>query len=167
MKFSVHLSAAFLKKSFSRRVFYDAWKLAIAYVAILAGSIVGYGDPEFRTCAVFGFSLAGLGTALFGAIWIHHAKVIGDWLRRQGDAPVVYSLTEESVETTSSIGSSKLSWDAFTGLTITEFDTLLKFPRAGVLTLPTEQVTVEVMQCLKERFQAYGKKIEDRRKPAN
>jgi len=167
MKFSVRLSAAFLKRSFSRRIFYDAWKLGIAYLAILVGSFVGYRDPEFRTYAIFGFSLIGLGTALFGAIWIQQSKVIGDWMRRQGDAQVVYSLSEESVETASSVGSSKLRWDAFASLAITEFDTLLKFPRAGVLTLPTEQVTAEAMEYLKERFLAHGKKVEDRRKTAN
>ena len=124
-----------------------------------------YGDPRFTGWAIFFLTLMGLATVVFAAAWFHQAKSIDAWVRTQGDVPVRYTLSEEAVETISQTGSAKLKWEAFAELRITDFDTLLKFPRrGGALTLRTDQVPREAIDYLKGRFQAHGKKIEDKRK---
>jgi hypothetical protein len=165
MEFSLRLSAGFLKRSYARRMFYDLWKLVLAYVAILGLVCSRYGDPRFTGWAIFFLTVVGLGTLIFGAAWFHQAKRIDDWIRRQGEAPIVYVMSEDTVETTAQAGSTKLKWDAFAELSITDFDTLLKFPRrGGALTLNTTQLRPEAVEYLKDRFHAHGKKITDKRK---
>jgi len=165
MKFPLKLSAGFLKKSYARRMFYDLWKLALACVAVLAFVWSRYNEPGFNGWAVFFLTLIGLTVGIFTAAWFHQAKQIDYWIRAQGDAPIVYALSEETVETTAQTGSTKLNWDAFAELAITDFDTLLKFPkRGGALTLHTKQVPREAIEYLKDRFQAHGKKIDDKRR---
>lgn len=165
MQFSLKLDARFLKKSYARRMFYGAWKLGVAYVFMLVFVAFNYSEPKLRGPCIFFLAVIGLGTAIFAAAWYRQSKVLDDWVQRQGDAPVVYTLSEETVESASQMGSTKLKWDAFSGLTISEFDTLLLFPRsAGALTLPTEQVPAPALDYLKARFAAAGKKVEDQRK---
>ncbi|HOG92669.1 MAG: hypothetical protein BWX86_00559 [Verrucomicrobia bacterium ADurb.Bin122] len=167
MQFPLKLDARFLKRSYAKRMFYGAWKLAIAYLFILIFVGVSYSDPELRGWCIFFLAVAGVGTAIFVAAWIRQSKSIDDWVSRQGDAPVVYALSEGEVESTSQVGSTKLKWDAFSGLMISDFDTLLLFPRsAGALTLPTDQVPSSAIEYLKARFTAVGKKVEDKRKKA-
>jgi hypothetical protein len=165
MEFPLKLSAGFLKKSYARRMFYDLWKLALAYIAILVFVCTRYGEPAFTGWAIFFLSVMGLGVVIFSGVWFHQAKSIDGWIRSQGDAPIRYALSEDAVETTAQMGSTKLKWDAFAGLTITDFDTLLTLPqRGGALTLHTDQVPREAIEYLKDRFKAHGKKIEDKRR---
>lgn len=146
-------------------MFYDLWKLALAYVAVLIFVCSRYGEPGFTGWAIFFLTVMGLAVVIFSASWFHQTKSIDGWIRSQGDAPVIYALSEEAVETTAQTGSTKLKWDAFAELTITDFDTLLKLPqRGGALTLQTSQVPREALQYLKDHFHAHGKKIEDKRK---
>jgi hypothetical protein len=167
MKFSLQLNADFLKKSCARRIFYDLWKLGLAYVAILVFVISRWGEPDFNGWAVFFLTLVGLATMIFAVAWFQQAKRIDDWIQSQGAAPVIYTLSDETVETTAETGSTKLKWDAFAELSIADSDILLKLPRrSGALTLDTQQVPREAIEYLKNRFQAHGKKIEDKRKNA-
>ena len=165
MQFPLKLNARFLKRSYAKRMFYGAWKLAVAYLFILIFVGVSYSDPELRGWCIFFLAIAGVGTSIFVIAWVRQSKSIDDWIRRQGDAPVIYSLSEEVVESASEVGSTKLKWDAFSSLTISDFDTLLIFPRsAGALTLPTDQVPSSALEYLKTRFAASGNKVEDKRK---
>lgn len=53
-------------------------------------------------------------------------------------------------------------------MVVSDFDTLLMFAgAAGALTLPSEQVPADALDYLKNRFTAFGKKVEDKRKQAN
>jgi hypothetical protein len=165
MQFSIKLDARFLKRSYAKRMFYSAWKLAVAYLFILIFVGFSYTDPAMRGWCIFFLAIAGVGTAIFITAWFHQSKSIDEWLRRQGDAPVSYALSEEFVESTSQSGSTKLKWDAFSSLMISDFDTLLMFPRStGALTLPTSQVPGPAVEYLKARFAAFGKRVEDKRK---
>jgi hypothetical protein len=146
-------------------MFHDRWKLAAAYLAVLVLVALNFGDPAFRGWAVFFFTLIGLGSLVFSVAWFTQAKGIDDWVSRQGDAPIHYVLSDETVETISQAGSAKVTWDSFAELAVTDFDTLLKFPRrAGVLTLDTAQVPAGAIEFMKERFRAHGRKVEDARK---
>lgn len=110
----------------------------------------------------------GVATLIFASAWFRQAKSIDSWVRNQGEAAIVYALSDAAVETTSQAGSTKLKWETFSELVVSDFDTLLKFPnRNGALTLDTGQVPPSAIEYLKARFRAHGKKIEDKRKKAN
>jgi hypothetical protein len=163
VKFSLNLDASFLKKSYARRIFRGRWRLAVAVIMIGAGVYAARGDSSLSALSVVGLTAIGFAILVYGAAWFRQSKVIDAWIRSQGDAPLIYLLSEDSVETTAVVGSSKLKWDAFSTLSITDEDTLLVFPREGALTLPTRQVPAEAMEFLKQRFLAHGKKITDKR----
>jgi hypothetical protein len=168
MQFPVKLDGRFLKKSYARRMFYGLWKLALAYLVILIFVGTSYSDPKTKGFCIFLLAVVGLGTSIFIFAWLRQAKWIEDWASKQGEAPVSYALSEEAVESASQLGSTKLKWEAFSTLVISDFDILLVFPRsAGALTLPTEQMPGAAIDYLKNRFTASGKKVEDKRKRAN
>lgn len=164
MQFSIRLTKSFLKRSYARRMFCNSWKLAIAIVLIFVSFVLHGAILISDASSVFALSSIGFALLIFGAAWLRQSKMIDDWIRAQGDAPVVYVLSEESVESSSTMGSMRLKWDALYRITITNCDTLLHFQRLGALTLPTDQVPVEAMDYLKGRFRAHGKRVEDKRK---
>lgn len=165
MQFPLKLDARFLKRSYAKRMFRGLWKLAAAYLFILIFVGFSYSDPNLRGWCIFFLAVVGVGAAIFVAAWFRQSRSIDDWVSRQGDVPITYVLSEEAVEGTSQVGSTKLKWDAFSSLVITDYDTLLVFPRStGALTLPTDQVPSTAIEYLKGRFSAFGKKIEDKRK---
>ena len=168
MQFPLYLDATFLKKSYARRMFHGWGKLAIAVVLVLVSTALSAGEDHLSAWSVFGLIAVGLAGLIFGVAWHRQSKAIDDWIRAQGKAPVIYALSEDLVETTSAIGSTKLKWDAFRGMAITDEDTLLLFPHSGALTLPTRQVPSEAIEFLKKRLLAHDKKIKDKRKkPTN
>ena len=142
------------------------WKIAIA--ATLLGICVTLETTHgaISIVSILGLSAFVLYLIIAGVAWLRQSKALDEWLRQQEGAPVIYSLSDEAVETTARISSAKLKWDAFHRLSISDFDTLLLFSFHGALTLPTDQVPVEALEFLKKRFLAYGKKVEDRRTKA-
>ncbi|CAN5584156.1 hypothetical protein BH09VER1_BH09VER1_40310 [soil metagenome] len=162
MEFSATLTEQFLKRSHAKRMFYGWWKIALAVV--VAGWF-SYLDLRHGSGG-FSFFLVGV-VAVYFAIaafaWARQTRVIRQWIRQQGGKPVVYVLSEEGVEGRSEIGSTKLKWEAFKRLKITDFDTLLFYVTHGEMTLPTAQLPPEALEFLRSRFLAHGKKVEDSR----
>ena len=143
------------------------WKIAIAAVVAAVVVISDALRGPLGITSIFVLSAMGFYLAIAGFAWFRQSRALDDWLRRQGDAPVIYSLSEETIESCAEVGSTKLKWDAFRSLAICDFDTLLVFPQHGALTMPTDQIPVEALQFLKRQFLAHGKRVEDRRKKAN
>lgn len=146
-------------------MFYDLWKLGVAYVAVLTFVFFRIDDPAFVGWAIFFLTLIGIATLIFAVAWFHQSRSIDGWVQLQGEEPVLYTLSGDEVSTSARTGSTKFTWEAFSELAISDFDTLLKFPgRGGALTLATNQVPVEALDFLKERFRVHGKKIDDKRR---
>lgn len=163
MQFSVQITAGFLRRSHGRRLFRHPWRLVLAVV--LVGLSVGMDlrDGHLENWSVLCLSAVAFGVLIFAIGWHRQSKVIDDWCQKQGDAPVVYSLTESEIEAVSQMGSMRLKWDAFSHLKISEWDTLLHFGRGSALTLPTAQVPAEAMNFMKQQFVSHDKKVEDAR----
>ncbi len=166
MQFSVKLSAKFLKRSYAKRLFPHRWLGAIAVVAVGYAAASQAIRGGFSFFPIFGVSLIAFYLLICGVALIQQSRALDDWREKQGEAPVLYSLCEDSIESFSQIGSTKLKWSAFRSLAITEFDTLLMFSARGALTLPTDQIPGEALEFLKKQFSAHGKKITDARKKA-
>ena len=162
MQFPLHITAAFLKRSYARRTYRGWWKVLASVSVIVLMWIAD--ETGTHTGLIFVMSMLSLYVVLGAIAWFRQLRAIRDWLQMQGDAPVIYSISEETVEASSAIGSTKLKWDAFKKITVSDFDTLLVFSYHGALTLPTAQVPKEALDFLKTRFAAHGKKVEDKRK---
>ena len=164
MQFPIRLTARFLKRSYVRWLLHGWWKVLIA-VSFVAVKLV----PEAIRGELSGLSYVGvsalgvLALVMLGA-WVRQSRFLGDWIRRQGDAPVIYTLTDEAVKSTSALGGLKLKWDVFDRLTISDFDTLLEYSWPSALTLPTDQVPAAALELMTSRMLACGKPVDDRRR---
>ena len=159
MDFEVILTSNFLKKSYFRRLFRSWWKLLIAFVLILFSVILDLRSGTFDQVSTIGLTAMGICIIIYSAVWCKHQKYIKEFTSKQGDAPVAYRLTDETIEAESLLGVTKLKWDAFKMLRIQDFDTMLEFTYSGALTLPTTQLNNEILDFLKDRFSVHGKKI--------
>jgi len=164
MQFPLHITAAFLKRSYAKRTYRGWWKVLASVAVIVLMWIADESGSHTGPLMIFAMSMLTLYVVLCVIAWFRQLRAIKDWLRMQGEVPVIYSLSEETVEASSAIGSTKLKWDAFKKITVSDFDTLLVFSYHGALTLPTAQVPKEALDLLKTRFAAHGKKVEDKRK---
>jgi hypothetical protein len=164
MQFPLKLTPEFLKRSYAKRMFGDWWRMAIA--AVLIGVVVVWEimRGSIGMISILALSVITLYLVICGVAWFRQSRALNDWLRKQAGAPVIYSLSDATIESSSEVGSTKLKWDAFRCLSISEFDTLLMFSQQGALTLPTDQIPGEALEFLKKQFVAHGKKVEDRRK---
>jgi hypothetical protein len=166
MQFPVKLSAKFLKRSYAKRLFPHWWLGAIAVVAIGYAVVSQVMRGGLSFFPIFGISLIVVYLLICGVAWLRQSRALDDWREKQGETPVLYSLSEDSIESVSEVGSTKLKWSAFRSLAITEFDTLLMLSAHGALTLPTDQIPDDVLEFLKKQFSAHGKKVTDARKRA-
>jgi hypothetical protein len=164
IQFSLELTPEFLKRSYARRIFSGWWKIALAAAAIGLIVIWEVRHGPIGMITVFALSALSLYIIVFSIVWFRQSRALDDWIRQQAGAPVIYSLSDATIETSSGVGSTKLKWEAFRRLSISETDTLLMFSQHGALTLPTGQIPLEALNFLKKQFVTHGKKVEDRRK---
>lgn len=159
MDFEVLLTKDFLKKSYFRRTFRNWWKLAIAFILISFAILLDSMSGGLGNLSVIGLTLMSLCILIYATLWYKQLKFINEFIARQGDTPVRYKLTDEAVEAESVVGESKLRWDAFQRLRIRDLETRLEFSSTGALTLPTNQLNNDILEFLRDRFSAHGKKV--------
>jgi hypothetical protein len=164
MQFPLKLTAQFLKRSYARRMFRGWWKITIATVVAAVVVTADAMRGPLGITSIFVLCALGFYFVIAGVAWFRQSRALDEWLRQQAGAPLIYSLSEETIESTAEVGSTKLKWDAFRSLAISDFDTLLVFPHQGALTMPTDQIPREAIEFLKKQFLSHGKKIEDKRK---
>lgn len=165
MQFPVTLTRGFLRRSYARRIFRNWWRILIGIVLIVFVVIEDLCSGHFGALSAAGTTVIGFCLLFYGLAWFKQARALDDWLKTQGPEPVIYTLSEETVQNTSVVAGMALRWEVFARLKISDLDVLLVFPRSGALTLPTEQVPAEALDFLKQRFLAHGGKVEDRRRP--
>lgn len=137
------------------------WWLILIAIAMILPSVIG----DLRVGALSGASAFGAAAVAililrYAVAWYRQARSIDDWISKQGDVPVHYQFSTDSVTVESVIGKTTLKWIAFRQLTITSFHLLLEFPRGqGALSLPAEQVTTDVCSFISDRFSENGMSI--------
>ena len=159
MHFEILITKDFLKKSYSRRLLRNWWKLGIAFCLIFCAILLDFMSEEVGRISTIGLTVMCICILVYSAIWYKQLRFINDFLARQGETPVKYRLTTETIEAESLLGESKLKWHAFRRLRIRDLDTLLELPYAGALTLPTNQLNREILEFLQDRFSAHGIQI--------
>lgn len=164
IQFPIRLTGEFLKRSYARWLLRGWWKVLIAVSFVTVKVVPEAIRGELSGLSYVGVSALGVLALVILGAWIRQSRFLGDWIRRQGDAPVIFTLTDEAVESTSALGGVKLKWDVFDRLTINDFETLLEYSRPNALTLPTSQVPAAALELMKSRMLAHGKAVDDRRR---
>jgi hypothetical protein len=150
--FDVHITEALLRRVALRRMS-RRWPLTL--IAIL---LIGYGivfdirRGQWTTLSTIGATALGIQWLIFVAIYLRQRRAIGDWARQQGDAPVHYSLKDETICAKSNLGSSELKWTVFRELIEHDDCLLLGFSRGNHLTLTRADVPAEALEFMRQKF---------------
>jgi hypothetical protein len=150
--FDVHITEALIRRVALRRMS-RRWPLTL--IAIL---LIGYGivfdirRGQWTTLSTIGATALGIQWLIFVAIYLRQRRAIGDWARQQGDAPVHYSLKDETIYAKSNLGSSELKWTVFRELIEHDDCLLLGFSRGNHLTLTRADVPAEALEFMRQKF---------------
>ena len=134
-------------------------RLAIAFLILLAAIVMEVSSGHFGTMSVIfatvlGFTILIYGTAYFVGVRRAIAK-------REAivDGRASYTLTDETIEAKSSLGSVALAWSAISEVRRHRDLVLLGFRGAGYSTIPSAQIPEDALIFLVERAKANGAKI--------
>ncbi len=156
MEFDVHITGAFLRKVARRRLL-RRWPLDLtAGALVVTGIWLGPAGSRWGAGSVFGLTALGFLLLFYGANYLRQRRSIADWTRMQGDAPVHYHLTPESLRATSNLGGSELRWSAFRELMEHPDFLILSLGSSGRLTLPRAEVPPEALAFIHERFASHN-----------
>jgi len=159
MQFSVQITYEFLKKSRARRLFknWPRMALALALIIVALGLEVSHGIWSWRSTV--SVTMLGIAILIYAVAWNLQLKQVRSWVSRQNALPVTYRLSADSLSAVSNLGSTELKWANFKELVITDFDIHLVFLENGALTLPTKQISPEVLAYLKDRFTSANRPV--------
>lgn len=150
--FDVHISEILLRRVALRRIF-RRWPLTlIATVLIGYGIVFDLRRGQWTPLSIIGATALGIQWILYIVLYLRQRRAIADWARQQGDAPVHYSLKDETICARSNLGSSELKWVAFRELIEHEDCLLLGFARGNHLTLTRSDVPAEALEFMRQKF---------------
>ena len=86
-----------------------------------------------------------------------------DLMRKLGDTPVSYSLSDSEIGTRSALGSSTLKWELIRKLWIDPDITMVFYARNGYTTIPTNQIPADAMGFLAAQVKRVGGLVLDNR----
>jgi hypothetical protein len=152
IEFDVHITEELLRRVALRRIL-RRWPLnLLAVVLVGVAVILNVRQGQWSAVSTVGVSVVGFQFVLYLAYYIRQRQAIADWKRQQGDAPVHYSLSEETVRAQSNLGSTELKWTVFTELIEHSDCILIGFARGNHLTLPHADVPAEGLEFLRRKF---------------
>ncbi|MBL9133869.1 MAG: YcxB family protein [Verrucomicrobiaceae bacterium] len=152
INFDVHITEALLRRVALRRIF-RRWPFTLIAM-VLIGIGIGFDlrRGQWSTLSIVGATALGFQVLLYLAVYLRQRRAIGDWKRQQGDAPVNYSLNDETIRAQSNLGSSELRWTVFTELIEHHDCLLLGFSRGNHLTLTRADVPAEALEFMRRKF---------------
>jgi hypothetical protein len=163
MQFAVTLSSDFLTKSYAKRTFRHWPRLFLAVALVLGGVFLNF-RHGIGSISEIGLTAIGFAILIYAVTWIRQTRAIKKFIKQQGECPLTYTLTDREVSATSVLGSTTLVWTAFEKLVISDLDTLLFFSSSSALTLPTSQLSSEILDYICQKFKASEKRVIDKRK---
>jgi hypothetical protein len=165
MEASYVITGKFLRRSVLRRFLGVRGWVLLSWVLLISPLVIHdlqEGELSLTSIAFLVF-LWGYVMMLCVA-WRRQWEITSDWESEQGDVPVIYRFTPESVSVKSEMGETTVKWEVFERLTITPLHTLLVFSRrTGALTLPTDQISEEVFDFIIAQFRSRGLVVRDSR----
>jgi hypothetical protein len=152
MEFDVTLTESLLRRVALRRVL-RRWPLTVlAWCLVGPGIYLDLRDGSLDTVSVIVLTAVVVQLLLFGASYLHQRNGIAEWKRLQGESPIHYQLSDETVRATSNLGSSELKWPVFRELGEHPDYILLRMGRSGHLTLPRADIPDEALAFIREQF---------------
>jgi hypothetical protein len=152
LEFDVHLTGTLLRKVAWRRL-WRRWPLMVLAWLLVAGSVtLDLRRDGLSDVSVFALTAAGMQLLVYGAHAVRQERSISEWKRLQGDAPIRYVFTPDTVRATSNLGCTEIRWDVFRELREHRDYVLLGMGRGGFLTFPRAQLPPEAAAFLRERF---------------
>lgn len=152
MEFDVHITESLLHRVVVRRLF-RGWPLTLtAAVLILIGVGTELSIGHLSTVSAVGLTALGIYVLLYGVYYIRQCRTIADWKRLQGDDPVHYVLSDETLRAKSNLGSTELKWHVFKELREHPDFILLGLNRVSHLTLPTADIPPDALAFIRQKF---------------
>lgn len=156
MEFDVRITEALLRRVAMRRLL-RRWPLKLIAVAlILIGVGFDIAKAGLGAVSVAGLTILGFSLLIYGAYYVRQTRSIAEWKRLQGDAPVHYILSPESLKATSNLGGTELRWNVFRELLEHSEFLLLGIGSSGHLTLPRNDVPPKALAFIRERFASHN-----------
>lgn len=152
MEFDVHITEKLLRRVVVRRLF-RAWPLLLlATVLILVGVATELSTGRLSTMSAIGLTAVGFYLLVYAIYYFQQRRTIADWKRLQGNDPVHYVLTDETLRATSNLGVTELKWHVFKELREHPDFLLLGLSRVSHLTLPTADLPQEALSFIRQKF---------------
>ena len=156
MEFDVHITEALLRRVAVRTMF-RRWALSLAAAVLIGiGVSIDLVRGSLGTVSIMGISALGFLLLVYAGYYVRQRQMIAEWKRLQGDAPVHYILTAETVRATSNLGSTELRWHVIRELREHADYILLGLGRSGHLTLPREEIPPAALEFIRERLSMAG-----------
>ncbi len=150
MEFDVHITESLLQRVALRKLL-RRWPLNLV-AAVLIGIGVSMDRGRLGTLSAIGLTAIAFQFLLYTGYYIRMRRSIADWKQLQGDAPIHYSLTTDTLRATSKLGSTELRWNVFRELVEHPDYFLLAMGQSGHLTLPRQDVPADALQFIRERL---------------
>lgn len=134
-------------------------RLGFAYLLLLAPTGVDVWRGRFGALSVMSATVFGMTLLIYSAVYVvglRRALAKRDLFK---DGKACYTLTEEKIAVSSSLGSSTVAWSLISEVRCYPDLLLLGFGGAGFSTLPVSQMPEDALVFLLERARAGGAKI--------
>ena len=153
IEFDVYITEKLLRRVALRRIL-RRWPLQLfAVILIGAGLALDARSGSWSGVSIFGMTAVVFLLLIYLAYYIRQRRSIAEWKLKQGDAPVHYTLTEDTVRAQSNLGAAELKWDVFRELIERQDCLQLCFSSINQLTLPRADVPAEALDLIRRKFQ--------------
>lgn len=98
---------------------------------------------------------------VYAVLVVSRRKQMAQLLKRLGDEPVSYELSDSELSTETALGSSTLKWEMIKKLWIDPDLTLVFYARNGYTTIPTDQIPSEALIFIADRVKSVGGTVTD------
>lgn len=160
-EFDVQVTAANVKSAWNAWFFKSEswWKLALG-MALLGTSVsLDLSDGHLNTLSIIGLTILGLTPITYVAFYFIGLQKSIKRLAFIQAGKAHYTLSDSTIQATSSLGSVSLGWAALSEVRRYPKVILLLYRGSGYSTLPAAQVPAEAMVFLLQQACAHGAKI--------
>jgi hypothetical protein len=152
IEFDVQITEKLLR-SVALRFILRQWPLKLLAVVLLGiGLVFDYRSGSWSALSIVSMTALGLLMLIYLAYSIRQRRAIAEWKRKQGDVPVHYRLTEETIHVRSNLGAAELKWAVFRELIECHDCLLLCFSSSNQFTLPRTDLPAEALDFIRLKF---------------
>lgn len=161
-KFDVQITPAVMRDAWNAYFFRGRfWLLGVAVALLLVPVALDLSSGSLSSMSIFALSAFGLTVVLLVMTYFTGLRRSLSKLEAIVDGKASYTLTEETIEAVSSLGSISLSWSAVAELRKYRESILVGFRGAMYSTIPASQIPADALAFMVERCSQAGAKLTD------